>query len=116
MTNQILKENLKFTINIEVVIVKEDDYYIAYSPALELSAYGDSIEKARQSFTEEVGIFIEETRKRGTLEKYLLKNGWRLQLLPKPIYEPPRQNLDQLSGLMKSKGRMIRQDIQFPVC
>ena len=85
MTNQILQGKMSLTIDIEIVIVEEDKYFVAYCPALELSSYGDSKEDALKAFHKEVDIFIKETTKRGTLEKYLLKNGWRLQKNPETI-------------------------------
>jgi len=90
MTNKILKEKMNISIEIEVGFVKEEDYYVAYCHALELSAYGKSIAEARASFEKEVKIFLEETHKRGTLEKYLLQNGWRLQQLPSSVYKLPK--------------------------
>jgi hypothetical protein len=116
MTSQILQDNMKLTIEIEVVIVREDDYFVAYSPALELSAYGDTKDNAINSFMEEVDIFLEETRKQGTLEKYLLKNGWRLMQIPKPVYEPPRLNTGELFDVFKSGKEVTRQNVQIHVC
>ena len=116
MTNQILQDNMKLTIDIEVVIVREDDYFVAYSPALELSAYGDTKDNAIKSFMKEVDIFLEETRKQGTLEKYLLKNGWRLLQVPKPIYEPPRLNTGELFDVFKSGKEVIQRDVQISFC
>jgi hypothetical protein len=113
MSNRVLKKNTEITIEVELAIVKEDDYYVAYCPALELSAYGNSIKKAKESFNKEVNIFIEETHKRGTLEKYLLKKGWTLQF---KNYEPPRTNFDTLDSFIKSQAHLVRQDIQIPVC
>jgi hypothetical protein len=46
---------------------------------------------AMKVFDKEVHIFLAETHKRGTLEKYLLKNGWILQQIPELNYEPPHQ-------------------------
>ena len=116
MTNQILQSKMKLTINIEVVIVKEGNYFVAYCPALELSSYGDTEQNAIKSFQEEADIFLEETHKQGTFEKYLLRNGWRLIQIPNPIYEPPRLNTTELFDVFKSGKEVIRQDLQIPVC
>ena len=116
VTNRILKEKRSLSIEIEVGFVKEEDYYVAYCPALELSAYGKSIEEAKSSFEKEVAIFLEETHKRGTLEKYLLQNGWRLQQQPSPVYEPPKMDTTKNPLLAKVSESLIRQNIQIPVC
>jgi hypothetical protein len=39
MINRTLKEEMKITIEVDVAIIKEGDYFVAYCPALELSGY-----------------------------------------------------------------------------
>ena len=114
MTNKIIRSDSKINLTVDLVFVKEDNYFVAYCPALELSAYADTLEKAKIAFDEEIKIFLKETHNRGTLEKYLLKNGWRLQQFPKPNYEPPRQNINKLSTLLKSS--VMHQEVNIPVC
>lgn len=80
------KKEEQILLDIEVLILKEDDYFVAYCPSLELSAYAKSIEEAKHSFEREVNVFIDETSKRGTLEKYLIKLGW---VLTHKNYIPP---------------------------
>jgi hypothetical protein len=77
------------TVGVSVVIVQEEDQYIAFCPALQISSYGDDIKQAKKRFEKELEIFFEETSNRGTLEKYLLKLGWTLTQKPKPKYNPP---------------------------
>ncbi|MDQ7818432.1 MAG: hypothetical protein RDU14_15500 [Melioribacteraceae bacterium] len=113
MPNNIL--NAANKLNVEIVITKEDDYYVAYCPALELSAYADTIEKAKISFEREMKVFLEETCKRGTLEKYLLKSGWRLQQIPQLSYELPQQSYEKLSSLKKDGGEVVQKEINIPV-
>ena len=81
--------NNTISIGLKVVTFKEGDYYIVYCQALELSSYADSEAKARKRFVEELNIFLEETSRKGTLEKLLLQFGWTLTKKPQPIYEPP---------------------------
>ena len=116
MPNSITKEKSAFKINVKVIIVQEDDYFVAYCPALEVSGYADSIEKAKASFDEEMKIFLSETVKRGTLEKYLLKMGWRLRQIPELNYEPPKIQLDKTSLLFKGNRKIVNQEIYIPVC
>jgi len=66
----------KITVGVNVVVVKEEDQFVVYCPALNLSAYGNTIESAKKRFNEELDIFFEETSIRGTLEKYLLNLGF----------------------------------------
>ena len=78
-------------VELEVLIKKEDDYFVSYCPALNLSSYGKTPQEARENFETEIKIFIEETINRGTLEKYLLQQGWSLKKVPLPSYVPPMQ-------------------------
>jgi hypothetical protein len=117
MTNKtVVKSKSKLSIEVEIIIHKQDDYYVAYCPALELSAYSSTLEGAKKSFAEELNIFLEETTKRRTLNEYLLQNGWRLQRLPIPNYEPPKADLAKLFKLASAKNSiLIRQQFTIPV-
>ena len=67
MTNRIHSNGKSIKIEVDVVILREDEYFVAYCPALELSAYGKKEKEALASFKNEINIFIEETAKKGTL-------------------------------------------------
>ena len=116
MASRIVKSTTGINLEVEVFIVKESKYYVAYCPSLELSAYGDNADKAMKSFKTELNIFLKETSERGTLEKYLLKNGWKLQQLPELKYEPPRTRTDEMFRLSKSlDSRLVHHKINIPV-
>ena len=117
MTNKIMQSPKMVVINLDIFITKEDKYYVAYSPALEISGYGTTLERAKKSFEIEVKIFVEETHKRGTLEKYLLKNGWTLQQIPKVHYKPPKRRAGKPIESLKSStySQVIQQQISLPV-
>lgn len=74
---------------LEVIFFQEGDYIVAFCPALELSSYGTDQKDAEFGFQKAVSIFLEETNRRGTLEKELLRLGWILQLKPIMKYKPP---------------------------
>jgi predicted RNase H-like HicB family nuclease len=91
MRKQIIHKGKNFiNVIVDVLVGKQEDYYIAYCPALELSSYGKTEDQARKNFEVELEIFLEETEKRGTLEKLLLKLGWCLRQSPSPAYIPPK--------------------------
>ncbi len=117
MTNKIMKSEDKVVVNVDVYITKEDKYYVAYSPALEISGYGTTIKKAKESFEIEVKIFVDETYKRGTLEKYLLKNGWILQQIPTARYEAPRKRTNKELKSLKNSPYfdIIQKQVSLPV-
>jgi len=76
--------------NIPVIFLKEGDYVVAYTPALDLSTCGTNIREARKRFKEAVEIFLEESIKMGTLEEILLECGWKKKEgKKKPKWLPP---------------------------
>jgi predicted RNase H-like HicB family nuclease len=113
----VIKKNDDFIeVTLPVVLFQEGDQFVSYCPALELSSYGNSENEARQSFDEALEIFLEETTRKGTLEKYLLKKGWLLRQKPRPIYEPPSLSLRESKEIINRKNAGIYDErINIPV-
>ena len=61
------------SVGVDILFLKEGKYVVAYAPALELSSYGRNEQTARKAFDEAVSIFLEETERKGTLERVLLR-------------------------------------------
>ncbi|MBS3946479.1 MAG: hypothetical protein KGZ42_13330 [Melioribacter sp.] len=111
-----LVKSSKIVLNLEVHLYKEDEYFVAFCPALNLSAYGDTKTKAKRAFETELNIFIEESHKKGTFEKYLLQQGWQLKQLPKPQYQqPPLQKLKKPSS-KATYTEVFNTEIAIPCC
>ncbi|MBI5742616.1 MAG: hypothetical protein HZA25_02150 [Candidatus Niyogibacteria bacterium] len=68
---------VKFDIKLPVSIFKEGKYFVAYTPALDLSTSGKSYEEVRRRFNEVVSIFFEELTKKETLNEVLEGLGWQ---------------------------------------
>jgi predicted RNase H-like HicB family nuclease len=62
--------------SLPVTIFREGQYFVAYSPALDLSSSGKSEDESKKMFGEAVDIFFEELTESGTLEEVLLDLGW----------------------------------------
>lgn len=77
-------------ISLPVIVLKEGEKFIAYSPALDISTSADTFEQAKERFGELIGIFLEETCKSGNLEEVLLECGWQRAGKHKPELIPPR--------------------------
>lgn len=73
-------------INLIVKLFKEGDYYIAYSPELQISTQGNSKRQAKQRFAERLQIFFERSIQTNTLEDRLKSLGWNIE-----ENEPPKQ-------------------------
>ena len=57
----------KINVNLPVIVMKEGKQFIAYSPAIDISSCGDSLEQAHKRFNEAAKLFIEECSRMGTL-------------------------------------------------
>ena len=74
-----------------IEIFKEGDVYVALSPELNISSFGETIEDAKKSVREAIEAFIEECETMGTLEEVLeesefikVDGSWELR---KPVSE-----------------------------
>ncbi len=67
----------KINYTLPVLIFKEDNLFVAYTPALDLSTVGDTYDKALENFHEASSLFFEEVIKKGTLEEVLMEYGWK---------------------------------------
>jgi len=104
MTNYI-KTDGKDTVEVslDVLLIKDGDYIVSFCPALNLSSFGDTESDAKSAFDEAFNIFIEETQKKGTLEKVLLNLGWQLKKLPMPSFLPPLEDFNPYSKPVQSR-------------
>ena len=69
----------------------ENNIHIIYSPHLDLSGYGDSLDKAKKSFGIVYEDFIDYTLKKKTIAKVLTDLGWELKgtvKRPKKVIAP----------------------------
>jgi len=63
-------------ISVRIEIFKENDVYVALSPDLNISSFGETIEDAKRSVREAIEAFIEECERMGTLEEVLDESGF----------------------------------------
>jgi len=63
-------------ISLRIEIFKEGDVYVALSPELNVSSFGETIEDAKKSIKEAIEVFIEECERLGTLEDVLEESGF----------------------------------------
>ena len=75
-------------IDFDVVVFLERDSYVAYTPELDVSSCGKSVDEARRNLLTVVRLFIEEAEKLGTLNQILDEAGY----VPDGNggYKPPR--------------------------
>lgn len=77
---------LHLKVSLPISILKEGKYFIAYTPALDVSTSGSNFEEVKRRFDEVIQIFFEELVDKKTLEEVLFSLGW--QKIQKE-WEPP---------------------------
>lgn len=55
---------------------KEDTYYIAYNPELDVASQGKTPEKAQEMLKDAIALFIETAKEMGTLNSILKEAGF----------------------------------------
>ena len=113
--NTLLKDRNSLNVDVQVALFQEDGIWVAYCPALEVSSYGDDKNEAIEAFEEAMQIFLSETDRKGTLERYLLKLGWQLQQKPKAMYNQPHLSLQENMRLFKKSPQIYNERVAIPV-
>jgi len=72
--------------SLPVSVIREDNSFIAYTPALDLSTVGDTFEEAKKRFEEAVQLFFEEIIEEGKIDQALTELGWHKR---ENKYSPP---------------------------
>ncbi|OGM79540.1 hypothetical protein A2382_00080 [Candidatus Woesebacteria bacterium RIFOXYB1_FULL_38_16] len=67
----------KIQFSLPVIVMKEANSFVAYSPALDLSTAAETFDKAKAAFEEAVSIFFEEIVDKGTVNEALEELGWQ---------------------------------------
>ena len=63
-------------LSVSVEIFKEDDVYVALSPELNVSSFGETIDEAKESIEEAIEAFLEECREMGTFVEVLEESSF----------------------------------------
>lgn len=69
----------KITIKVGVYLFREDNVFIAYCPALDMSGYGENENEAKKSFEQSMSIYVEYCIRKNTLVADLKKHGWDIK-------------------------------------
>lgn len=63
-------------VQLPLLLWREDKKIVAYSPALEISSFGETEESAVSNFSEAVELFFETADERKVLRELLENLGW----------------------------------------
>jgi hypothetical protein len=102
---QIADKRIK--INVQVLIFKEDNVYLAYMPSLELTGYGYNEDEAKGSLEIVLDEFLSYTLNKGTFFIELERLGWGIKSKKRPIKAPEISDLintnKQLRNIVNKK-------------
>lgn len=118
--------NKDANVRVQVILIsfKEDNYFIVYSPHLDVSGYGVTEEEAMDSFNNSLKQFLDYTTNKKTLHKELTNLGWELKKgtpkKPKKINAPSFDDLinnnDSLKELINKHDIVThRKEVAIPV-
>lgn len=89
-------------LRLDVLVLQEGEFYVAYCPSLSISSYGESIYDAKLAFQELMQDMIEEWELNGKLKNDLEQHGWAIKS-NNDITPPNEINLDIPAGLLKQQ-------------
>jgi len=82
-------------VNVELHILsfEEDGIFYVYSPALDLTGYGNSDDEAMKSFQTMLEEFVHYTENKKTVYKELERLGWTINAKKKRVHPPLEEQL-----------------------
>lgn len=106
--NKIVNRNGSLSVTLDVYVFMDGDSYIAYSPALDLSGYGDSEQAAKDSFSIVMDEYIAYGVSRRTLVKDLRAHGWKVRSLKQrkmsaPSFDTLLRSNDTFKDILENK-------------
>lgn len=113
------KDNKTITVNVPVMLFKEEEIYIAYIPNLDLSGYGESEDSAKESLKFSLDTYFNYTHNKNTLTADLILHGWSIRKKTKPYTAPQISELLSKNSYLKDifdsrKYTMDRMDLNIP--
>ena len=102
-------KNGNITVNLPVLLFKEDNTHIIYCPALDLNGSGNTVSEAKESFIIVVTEYLKYTSNKGSLWNDLKKLGWTIQKNKKRPATPP-----SMSELLESNDEFSRIFDNYP--
>lgn len=112
--------NEKYHVGLSLIEFIEDDVTIVYSPALDLSGYGNNEVEAKKSFSEAVNEFFRFTTEKNTFDKVLTNLGWTINVTKDNLEINPPKDSDLFASnslyneIVNNKSyKVSRQELDF---
>lgn len=110
--------NNHIDVHLGLIFFEEEGKHFVYTPALDITGYGNSEDEAKNSFEETLKEFLRYTSNKDTLKKELKKLGWKVT--PKVKIKAPSlvdmiNNNEYLAEIFEEKQyRKVNQTVQLP--
>lgn len=106
--NKIVDRDGHVSVTLDVYVFKDEDTFIAYSPALDISGYGDSEDAAKTSFSIVMNEYIAYCLTKRTLVKDLRAHGWKVKSLKQrkmsaPSFDTLLQSNETFKDILENK-------------
>lgn len=106
--NKIVNRDGHVSVTLDVYVFKDEDTFIAYSPALDISGYGDSEDAAKASFSIVMNEYIAYCLTKRTLVKDLRAHGWKVKSLKQrkmsaPSFDTLLQSNETFKDILENK-------------
>jgi len=95
------KGKYKINIGLSLYSWKDDDIYYIYSPALDITGYGKTVEEANKSFKITLDEFVTYTYNKNTIFDVLEQLGWTVNRKKKRVHAPDFEELIEDNQLFK---------------
>lgn len=107
-TNKIIRKNGRISVFLEIYTFKEGDIYYAYSPALDLTGYGNTEKEAKESLDITLCGYMDYCISNNTLKKDLLSHGWdvrseKQRKIPAPSFDRLLRTNATFRNILKNK-------------
>ena len=117
-TSQYRDGGKQINVTLSLIEFEEDGLHFVYSPALDLTGYGKTDEKARESYDLAMEEFLRYTSKKGTALKELQRLGWKVSKQKKvsaPSLSSLIQNRSYLEEIFTEKNfRKTNERVAIP--
>jgi hypothetical protein len=95
-------------VSLGMYLFKEGESYIVYCPALDLSAYGDSEEQAKNGFADIFAMTIKYMLNKKTMKDDLINHGWQIKSLKQkkikaPSFDTMLKNNESFREILENK-------------
>jgi len=107
-------------VSLGMYLFKEGESYILYCPALDLSAYGNTEDHAKNSFADVFEMTVKYMLNKNTMKEDLINHGWQIKSMNQkkikaPSIETMLKNNDSFREILENKEyTTYKQEIGIP--